>query len=353
MAKDYKALRKRVEERLNPENILFQKSLREDLSTISYSDILMYVRIAMNAVPPEYTAKSKEAGEMVKRHLDKVLDYKVFRYQGSVMTDTHIKGASDIDLLVISNKSYRIDIWSISDILSNSSLRSQYYSSQISKLENENNVERYSGNTLDDLRELRLKSEETLHNIYQDCDSSKPKAIRIKNLHLYREVDTVIACWYDNVRSVLNDKGDYRGVKIYNKASHNVGDASYPFLSIARINKRSSDTNGRLKKMIRFLKNVREDSNYEIDLNSFEINAICYDIDKSEYLNKSFYELVEVIYVQLKSICTNSFHADRIISVDGTEKIFLAKPEKIEHLKLLLSEVESIYIDLNGLRRAI
>ena len=60
MSKNYKNLVSRVQARLNPENISFQKSLNEDLATISYSDILVYIRLAMNAVPPEYTAKSKE-----------------------------------------------------------------------------------------------------------------------------------------------------------------------------------------------------------------------------------------------------------------------------------------------------
>ena len=74
--------------------------------------------------------------------------------------------------------------------------------------------------------------------------------------------------------------------------------------------------------MIRFIKNVKEDSGYEIDLNSFEINAICYDIEINEYKDKRFDELVGVIYRQLKSITTNTFHSDRVVSVDNTESIF-------------------------------
>ena len=112
-------------------------------------------------------------------------------------------------------------------------------------------------------------------------------------------------------------------------------------------------TNGRLKKMIRFLKNIKEDSNHDIDLNSFEINAICYDINIDKYEDKSFYELVGVIYNQLKSLTTSSYHADRLISVDGTESIFRGKPEKIEQIKIVLAEVESIYIDLYLMKKAI
>ncbi len=353
MNKNYKNLVTRVKTRLNPESISFQKALNEDLATISYSDLLVYVRLAMNAVPPDYTVKSKEAGEMVKKHLGKELVDVIYKYQGSVMTDTHIKGASDIDLLVITNKYYRIAWGKLNNILNDFALKQKYYQSQIAKLEREATIGNYQGNDLEDLRQLRLDSEKILKDIYQECDLTKPKAIKIKNLNLNREVDTVIANWYDNVESILNDKGDNRGIQVYNKEKHNRGDVSFPFLSIARINNRSSLTNGRLKKMIRFIKNLKEDSGHDIDLNSFEINAICYDINVDNYKDKSFYELVSVIYSQLKSITTNSTHADKLISVDGTETIFRGKPEKLEQLKLILAEVDSIYVDLYKMRAAI
>jgi hypothetical protein len=353
MSKNYKNLASRVRERLNPENISFQKALNEDLSTISDSDLLVYIRLAMNAVPPDYTAKSKEAGEMVKKHLSKELIDVVYKYQGSVMTDTHIKGASDIDLLVITSKYYRIAWGKLNNILNDFSLKQQYYQSQISKLEREAALGNYQGNALEDLRKLRLDSEIILQRIYQECDITKPKAIKIKNLNLNREVDTVIANWYDSVNSIINDRGDYRGVQIYNKDKHDRGQVSFPFLSISKINNRSSHTNGRLKKMIRFIKNLKEDSGHDIDINSFEINAICYDINIDIYKDKSFFELLGVIYNQLKSLTTDSTHADKLISVDGTETIFRGKPEKIEHLKLILAEVESIYIDLHLMKKAI
>lgn len=353
MSKNYKDLATRVKERLNPEKITFQKTLNEDLATISYSDLLVYVRLAMNAVPPGYTAKSREAGEAVKKHLGEKLVDVVYEYQGSVMTDTHIKGASDIDLLVITNKYYYVALVELNSVLNTTSLKQRYQQSQILKLERELSISKYQGDALGDLRELRQESETVLQDVYNECDISKPKAIKINNLNLNREVDTVIANWYDNVDSVINDKGENRGVQVYNKDKHNRGDVSFPFLSISKINSRSSLVNGRLKKMIRFIKNLKEDSGHDIDFNSFEINAICYDIRIELYTDKSFYDLVGVIYNQLKSITTVPSHADRIISVDGTETIFKGKPEKIEQLKLILIEVESIYFDLHNMRKAI
>ena len=104
--KDYKNLIESTRARLNPDQITFERRFSEELSSISYSDALTFVRLAMKSVEPSYTAKTKEAGEKVKGHLDTGLSNKTYRYQGSVMTNTHIKGYSDIDLLVISNKFY-------------------------------------------------------------------------------------------------------------------------------------------------------------------------------------------------------------------------------------------------------
>ena len=73
-------------------------------------DTQKYVRMAMMAVDNDYTAKSKQAGEAAKEHLKRELTDVEFRYQGSVMTDTHIKGSSDIDLLVICTKFNHTDI---------------------------------------------------------------------------------------------------------------------------------------------------------------------------------------------------------------------------------------------------
>jgi len=346
MSRNYKLLTENISARLNPEGVIFSKAFRDELSAIEYSDVLVYIRTAMNGVPEEYTQKSKLAGEYVKSHLGKELSDVTYKYQGSVMTNTHIKGASDIDILVISDKFYSWDSYGVNKILNDFSERNKYSSSQIEKLEYETRVSSYGGDSLQDLRNNRIDSERVLSSIYSICDISKPKCIKIKNLNLNREVDTVIASWYDSSFSIINEKGDTRGIQVYNKHEHSKGRVGYPFLSIKRINDRSSYTNGRLKKMIRFLKNLKVDSNYEIKLSSFDLNAICYDIPTSKYQNLAFYELVVIIYNQLKSLVNDTSHSNRLKSVDETEYILKENPEKTRHLKLILSEVEGVYSEL-------
>lgn len=348
MAKNYKLLTESIRGRINPENFALKKSFSDELATVSYSEVLTYIRLAMKGVEPEYTQKSKDAGDKVKEHLSKEFKDVVYRFQGSVMTDTHIKGYSDIDLLTICDKFYTYDASKMKQILESVEQKVRYSQTSLEKMEMEVNTSPYQGNALQDLKQLRLDSESILENVYDICDTTKPKSIKIKNQSLNREVDIVIANWYDDVTSVINDKGEYRGIQVYNKETHSKGNADYPFLSIKRINERSADTNGRLKKMIRFLKNTKANSNQEIDLNSFDINAVCFDIEVEKYQTLSFYELVPVIYNKLKEICTNQSKADNIISVDSREYVFRNKPKKLENLKLLLAEVEGIFIDLRN-----
>nr|WP_068892290.1 hypothetical protein [Pedobacter panaciterrae] len=344
---NYRALSESVRLRQNPENLAFTKSFSDELSSVSYADVLTYVKLAMNAVDPDYTQRSKEAGEMVKNHLtSNGLKDVTFKYQGSVMTDTHIKGVSDIDLLAISDKFYSRALSEVNAILNDNDRKQRYQPSQVSSLVLEQSLPVYEGSSNQDLKKLRLDSETILSGKYQDCKTEKPKSIKIYNSNLKREVDIVIANWYDDIRSITNNRGENRGIQIYNKDKHNVGDADYPFLSIQRINERSAETSGRLKKMIRFMKSIKAKSTLGIDLNSFEFNAICYNIPKTKYEQLAYYELVFVIFQQIKNLSQNEDLANNLLSVDGSEYIFRDKPEKMQSLINLVIEVEAVYLDI-------
>ncbi|WP_231097987.1 hypothetical protein [Aggregatibacter actinomycetemcomitans] len=94
------------------------------------------------------------------------------------------------------------------------------------------------------------------------------------------------------------------------------------------------------------MKNIKIDSELDIQLSSFDINAICYQIDKSLYISKNKYELVEVIFNQLNSLAHNINYLENLKSVDEREYIFRGKESKINSLILLLKEVYSILEDL-------
>ena len=101
-----------------------------------------------------------------------------------------------------------------------------------------------------------------------------------------------------------------------------------------------------LKKMIRFLKNVKTDSEWSIDLSSFDINAICYDINVNEYKDSHYLDLVRVVWMKLFTLCLNETEANNLKSVDGTEYIFRDKPSKMASLRRLKDEVSKIYNEI-------
>lgn len=135
-------------------------------------DLRKYIKLAMNEVDDDYTAKTIEAGNKAKEHLiaEQIgVDYK---FQGSVMTQTHIKGASDIDLLTLTNKFVSTDITRMRIILENNS--SNYSYSAKTKMQlYADGFSRYAGNYLQDLRDLRLSDENILTKWYSNCDTKK------------------------------------------------------------------------------------------------------------------------------------------------------------------------------------
>lgn len=328
--------------RYNPDKMqLFEnRTFSETLGLSAESQ--KYVRMAMMEVDEDYTRKTKEAGEAAKNHLKKELQGVEYRYQGSVMTNTHIRGASDIDLLVLCTKFSHTDIDRVRRELNDVQNHSYTELSHLRAFSNRFSL--YTGNTNEDLKQLRNDIERIMQSHYIKCDISKPKSVKITNQNLHRDVDVVTSCWYDTYYYVLHGEDERnRAISIYNKETNTDKGPDYPFLGISRINERSAETQGRLKRMIRFLKNVRSDSDKDIDLTSFEINAICYSIDVSEYRYKEYRELVYLLWQVMYHLIKDGT-ASQLKSVVGDEYVFTTQ-KKIESLKLLEDEVWKIYND--------
>ena len=339
---NYNNLISRIESRYNPDSL---RDVRDNsIQSIAGidRDVAKYVKLAMNEVDPIYTQKTLDAGENVKLHLSRELAYNVdFRYQGSVMTRTHIRGVSDIDLITITKKFNDTDYNKAKEYIENSPY---LYDIKVRRVGDWlNRFSEYMGDANNDLRLLRLDAEHVLRSHYSICNTTKPKAIQVTNQHFHRDVDVVIASWHDSFEYMISGDDTYKGIYIYDKERNLRLGPDFPFLSIDRINSRSADTGGRLKKMIRFLKNVKVDSEQFIDLSSFDINAICYDISVDEYKNSHYLDLVRVLWLKLWHLCNNEGEMDKLKSVDGSVSIFMYKNAKKENLKRLEREVWNIY----------
>lgn len=110
---DYSQKLRQINNRYNPDSSILVEQRMFSSESVYDKDVVKYVMRAMKAVDEEYTKRTKAAGEAVKQHLRGSLINVSYEYQGSVMTDTHIKGASDIDLLVLCEKFIGTDIFKI------------------------------------------------------------------------------------------------------------------------------------------------------------------------------------------------------------------------------------------------
>lgn len=260
---DYSQKLRQINNRYNPDSSVLVEQRMFSGESAYDKDVARYVMRAMKAVDDEYTKRTKAAGEVVKQHLRESLTNVSYEYQGSVMTDTHIRGASDIDLLVLCEKFVGTDIFKVRQELAKTW---KYNDCQIGRLcQFDNSFSQYEGNSSQDMASLRTQIEKIMSRTYTICDTSKPKAVKITNQNLHRDVDIVTSSWFQSLDYVLDGMPENeRGIKIYNKSTGLSEGPDYPFLSISRINQRSADTNGRLKRMIRFLKNVRTDSEKDL-----------------------------------------------------------------------------------------
>lgn len=297
-----------IRSRRNPDNRVILANSRDagllKEAQTARDDLHRFIFEAMCEVDEQYTLRTKNSGEKVKGVLANAVACE-FRYQGSVMTDTHIKGASDIDLLCLGQRSSH-----------NETLNPAH--------------ERW-------LCSQRLKN--VGYNVVSNAKSLqvRPSATSIK-------VDVVNGTWNTSYHP---EEG--RLIRIYNAVSLNMEKGDYPFISISRINKRSAETQGRLKRMIRFLKNLKEDADSPIKLSSFEINAICYGIDPRSYHSHNYLQLIDVLTRHISHMFIEDGATPQTIkSVTDEDYPFRDKPNSIIEVKKLYNDLFLIWQTLHN-----
>lgn len=347
MKKNYEQLIQRVKQRSNPgaidESVLLEKSFSAELRGLYNKKVLVYIKRAMQGVEPVYTSNTFAAGDKVKAQLKNAYPKLDYRYQGSVPSNTHIRGYSDIDLVQISDSFYsHQSILVFTNAIQKTDLS---YSQRIRLNEVINSVP-YTGDADEDLNQIRYNAEVLLSKVYKEVNRNKAKSIEVNLASPKRMVDVVTASWYKSVEAVVSDSEHLKGIQIYDKKKNQRLKVDFPFLKIHLLKTKDSLVNGRLRKMIRFLKTLKADSDIEIDFSSFDISSVCYNIEKIKYYDKSYDELVHVLHEELDKIAVDSVYRDTIQSIDKSEHVFRDKPEKIAQLKLLLDELKVIREDL-------
>lgn len=301
--------------------------LNESYEQIDVSDTYKYIVGAMASVDDIYTKNTYKEGERIKNQLDKIKSSELgfeYRYQGSVTNNTHIKAHSDIDILVIIDKFYT--------------------------LENPQKASfPYRGNPIADLSELRLKCFKHLTVAFPEAkvDDKGAKSISLEGGSLRRKIDVVPANWFNtnDYKETLDET--HRGIQIldYKKQTRYL---NTPFKHNKLIEIKDKSTNGKFKKCVRLLKTIKVDSELSINLSSYDITALMYNMDLSYYrFGSNEIILLKNMKIYLENILKDKEAIEILEVPDGSRKIF-DDDKKIDGLTKLAQELDGIYRDLEN-----
>ncbi|WP_417548424.1 hypothetical protein [Marinobacter segnicrescens] len=319
---------------------------REFFETLNESAGVKYAIGAMAAVDEAATKVSIREGERVADSLIKSLSSEgesvTKRLQGSVALDIHIKGHSDVDMLILVTNPVNVELPKVvpNGYLPSSDPRS----------------------LLQIIRDVRAKSERILPVNFPkanvDCSSSK--CICVSGGSLAREVDVVPAIWFDTIKYQSSSRDHDRGVKIYNKSDDEFL-LNFPFTHIKLVNDRDALYGGNLKSVIRLMKNMIADMpDYKKrvvkQLSSYDLAAIGYHMNENLYA--PYYmklSLVEKTRAHLAFLLAAKDYRSSLSVPDQSRKIF-DNDGKVEALSILSKEMDdlavSIFKELQPLRSA-
>ncbi len=276
----------------------------------------------MQAVGKKYTEVSVQTGERVADQLRtrfaKAGISAEFKLQGSVPLDVHIKGISDVDVLAITTNFCTYDSTGRRALTGGYRNPSMRTSSSI-------------------LSSLRQQVESDLDDAFPAAkvDKAGAKAVKVSGGSLQRSVDVVPAHWYDTKEYQASGRQADRAVTIYNKRTGETIN-NLPFLHIERVGNRCDTVSGGLRKAIRLCKNVKADSERDIQLSSYDIAAIMYHADMNALRLGQYSDLAILAETQrhLDTLYQDSSMANRLWVPDGSRVIFDAAEKRAWLLSL-------------------
>lgn len=305
---------------------------KEFFETLNEKAGVKYAIGAMAAVDEKATNVSIKEGERVAESLITSLrnegENVTKRLQGSVALDIHIKGHSDVDMLIVVENPVNVEAPRV--------MPNNYLPSNDART------------LLQIIKDVRSKSEKILPRNFPvakvDCSSSK--CISISGGSLAREVDIVPAVWFDTIKYQTSLQEHDRGVKIYHKEEDSFL-LNQPFKHIKLINDRDVIYDGNLKCVIRLMKNMIADMpDYKKrvvkKLSSYDLAAIGYHMNQS--LQAPYYmklSLIEKTRSHLAVLLASGEYRASLSVPDQSRKIF-DNDEKVEALSILSKEMNEL-----------
>jgi hypothetical protein len=299
-------------------------SLNENFNKKTYGESTTYALEAMSEISKTYTENTYKQVERVQNQLTKGLaEYGIFvdfRFQGSVPTNTHIKLYSDFDLLTLHQRFYVLQ----------PPLTPSFP---------------YTGDPLADLKELRSKTYRILDTVFESCkvEDTSSKAITISGGSLNRKIDVVASNWYDSINYRNHPNEVNRGIQILdNKKNEQI--INFPFLHIYFLNEKDKIVNGNEKRIIRLLKSLKADADFEIKISSYDIASLVFTMENS-LLTVSGLERLRLLNnttQYLDKVINDTTFRDGLNVANGTRKIFCAEGAKVEDVVLLNNELKTL-----------
>jgi hypothetical protein len=229
--------------------------LYERYNALQENEDVKYLLGSMEAMDSGYTKTTLEVAESIHKYLE---PFSEIRLQGSVTTDTHIRYYSDVDILTISR-----------DFVA-------WEGSMPSTLKV------YAGDATEGLKELRKKSQTTIQAEFPTVRiQEKDRALALSGGSLRRKVDVVSANWFNTNAYVLSQKERERGIEILDVSTHDRV-LNKPFLHQAHLIEKNSRTKEGQNRAIRLLKTLKVDAAAKIDISSYDICSLVWNISDGE-----------------------------------------------------------------------
>lgn len=288
------------------------KESMESWQSSSDKPSIRYALGAMQEVGKRYTEICVETALRVQKQLkSRLLDNHgintVYRLQGSVPLNVHIKGISDVDLLVIDDSHYRTEPY----------------------------LEVLRSDDIAEIKKLRSACHTQLKNAYPavKIDNTGAKCIKLVGGSLQREVDVVPSHWVITDRYQQENREYDLGVNILdNKIPTTLMNLPFRHMYLIDIRCKYS-TEGGLKKSIRLCKTLKADLIAEgsrIYLSSFDIASIMYHANLSNLKKGSHYPLSVVLETQrfFDYLYHNPIYRDCLFTPDNSRLIFDTEDKK-------------------------
>jgi len=304
---------------------LNESALSNSFDRYDIPENVKYMVESMRPIDKKYNDATLQASENVRTHLERELRLhfgRDYRTQGSVICGTNIQLHSDIDLLSIIARYF-------------------YLHPELP------NTDPYTdSDPAVDIEQLRSQAVKIMKTYYDTVDDSGAKSILIYNKNLRRKVDIVFAYWYNTSDYHKTNDEYHRGVQLYDFVSRVKQGADYPFAHIRNVNWKGDSTNDGSRRGIRLLKNLKADSDYKIDLSSFQLTAIVHAIENSKlnYSTGSEWTIAKAVSDEMKMIIELPSYRQRVKSPNGTEYPF-TDDKTVPEIKKLKADLDELLVD--------